>query len=201
MSTVLAVTGGIGSGKSEVCRILAECGITAQYNADTRAKALYLGVPGLLDKIEGSLGCSVRDEQGNFIPALLGRRIFNDNIALEKVEELLFPAMIEDFDNFVKGCDSPIVVFESATFLEKPQFEGFADKVLLVDAPFETRLARACARDKASEEAVMSRMRNQQLMNRLSAGEKDERIDYTIMNDSTREVLKENVMKLLTQIR
>lgn len=201
MSIVLAVTGGIGSGKSEVCRILADCGMTAQYNADARAKALYLEVPGLLDKIEESLGCTVRDEQGNFVPALLGKRIFNDNVALGKVEDLLFPAMIEDFDRFVKSCDSQIVVFESATFLEKPQFKGFADKVLLVDAPFETRLARACARDKASEEAVMSRMRSQQLMNRLSAGEKDERIDYIIVNDSTREQLKEKVMKLLTQIR
>ena len=45
---VLAVTGGIGSGKSEVCRILADKGLTLQYNADSRAKALYVERPGLL---------------------------------------------------------------------------------------------------------------------------------------------------------
>lgn len=201
MSNVLAVTGGIGSGKSEVCKILAECGITAQYNADARAKALYVEVPGLLENIEKSLGCQVRDEKGAFVPALLGARIFNDNAALEKVEELLFPAMIEDFERFAEDKGEQILLFESATFLEKTQFNGFADKVLLVDAPFETRLERACARDNASRDAVMSRMRNQQLMNRLSAGVKDERIDYIIVNDSTREELKEKVMKLLTQIR
>ena len=158
-------------------------------------------VPGLLENIEKSLGCQVRDEKGAFVPALLGARIFNDNAALEKVEELLFPAMIEDFERFAEDKGEQILVFESATFLEKTQFNGFADKVLLVDAPFETRLERACARDNASRDAVMSRMRNQQLMNRLSAGEKDERIDYIIVNDSTREELKEKVMKLLTQIR
>ena len=82
-----------------------------------------------------------------------------------------------------------VVVFESATVLEKSQFEGFADKVILVDAPFEVRLARACRRDGADRDRVLARMQNQKLMNDLSDGSEDSRIDCKIMNDSTFEEL------------
>lgn len=181
--TVIVVTGGIGSGKSEVCRILKELGFRAQYNADMRAKALYEEHPSLLVDIEKTLGCGLKDEDGHFVPAKLAARIFSDPQALEAVESHLFPVMMEDFASFAGTCGEDIVVFESATVLEKPQFEGFGDKIVLVDAPFETRLERACRRDGADPEKVLARMHNQKLMNELSAGGEDSRIDCRIVND------------------
>ena len=80
---VLAVTGGIGSGKSEVCRILAGHGMRLQYNADARAKALYTECPGLLDAIEDALGCVLRAEDGTFIPSALAAVIFTDKGAIK----------------------------------------------------------------------------------------------------------------------
>ena len=199
---VLAVTGGIGSGKSEVCRILAENGLTLQYNADSRAKALYVESPGLLDEIEIALGGNFRDEVGNFVPSRLAAVIFSDSAALEKVEALLFPEMIRDFHKVMaEAVDNQIVVFESATFLEKKQFEGFADIVLLVDAPFDIRLERACRRDGASREAILARMKSQRLMNELSEGHEDPRISYRVLNDGTRQELEQNVLSVLNQIR
>jgi dephospho-CoA kinase len=85
---VLAVTGGIGSGKSEVCRILARHGLQMQYNADARAKALYTECPGLLDAMEDALGCVLRSEDGRFMPSALAAVIFTDKDAMEKVEAL-----------------------------------------------------------------------------------------------------------------
>ena len=199
---VLAVTGGIGSGKSEVCRILADKGLTLQYNADSRAKALYVERPGLLCRIEASLGCRFRDEEGNFIPSRLAAVIFTDDGALEKVEALLFPEMIRDFHKVMEAAaEDQIVVFESATFLEKKQFDGFADIVLLVDAPFGIRLERACRRDDATKEAVIARMKSQKLMNELSEGHEDPRISYKVLNDGTTQELEEKVLRVLTQIR
>ena len=186
---VLVVTGGIGSGKSEVCRILMDMGYVHQYNADSRAKALYEEHPTLLSDIETSLGCSLRDENGKFQPSRLAAVIFSDRNALETVESHLFPALNEDFSSFAGKCGEGIVVFESATMLEKPQFDGFGDKIILVDAPFETRLERACRRDGADREKVLARMQNQKLMNDLSNGSVDPRIDCKIMNDSTFEEL------------
>ena len=199
---ILAVTGGIGSGKSEVCRILAENGLTLQYNADSRAKALYVDSPGLLDDIEKELGGRFRDEEGNFIPSGLAAVIFSDAAALEKVEALLFPEMIRDFHRIMTGATpDQIVVFESATFLEKKQFDGFADIVLLVDAPFDVRLERACRRDGASKEAIIARMKSQRLMNELSEGLEDPRINYRVLNDGTRQELERKVLGILPQIR
>ena len=199
---VLAVTGGIGSGKSEVCRILAENGLILQYKADSRAKALYLECPGLLDEIEKTLGCQFRDEDGTFVPSRLAAVIFSDGAALEKVEALLFPEMIRDFHRVMaEAAEDQIVVFESATFLEKKQFDGFADIVLLVDAPFEMRLERACRRDGASREAIMARMKSQKLMNELSEGHEDPRISYKVLNDGTTQELEQKVLRVLTQIR
>ena len=199
---ILAVTGGIGSGKSEVCRILAENGLTLQYNADSRAKALYMECPGLLDRIEKELGERFTDAEGNFVPSRLAAVIFSDAAALEKVEALLFPEMIRDFHRMMaEAAEDQIVVFESATFLEKKQFDGFADIVLLVDAPFEIRLERACRRDGASKEAIMARMNSQRLMNELSEGLEDSRITYKVLNDGTRQKLEQKVLAVLSQIR
>lgn len=199
--TVLVITGGIGSGKSEVCRILKDMGISAQYDADSRAKALYLDHPTLLSDIEDRLGESFRDEEGRFVPSLLAGRIFTDADALATVEELLFPVMLDDFNRFAGECGEDIVVFESATILEKPQFEGFGDKVILVDAPFEVRLGRACARDRASEDAILARMSRQRLMNELSDGLKDPRVDYVISNNGTYDDLKTSITEILKTLQ
>ena len=200
MMKVLVVTGGIGSGKSEVCRILRETGITAQYDADTRVKELYHRHPTLLSSIESVLGMKLRDDDGAFLPALMAERIFNDRSALQKVENLVFPALLEDFEEFKASHEGEeYVVFESATILEKDFFDGFGDFVILVNAPFDVRLERACLRDGADRDAVLRRMNNQRLMNLLSEGHKDPRVDFVIPNESSRKDLEHNIKVLLTE--
>ncbi len=185
---VVIVTGGIGSGKSEVCRILAESYGFAVYEADRKAKELYVRYPELLNAIENALGCSFRDSSGMFRPALMAGRIFGDDEAVRTVESLLFPYLIRDFKVFSETSGN-IIIFESATVLEKPQFAGFGDKVILVDAPFDLRLERACRRDGADRDAVLARMKGQKLMNALSDGLSDERIDEIIINNGSVEDL------------
>lgn len=198
---VLIVTGGIGSGKSEICRILQDlyhCGV---YNADQRVKRLYDVHPTLLDNLECSLKLSLRDDDGSFVPSRLSRLIFADKTALELVESLVFPALIEDFDLWKAdfAYDS-FVVFESATVLEKPQFHGFGDKVIVVDAPFATRLERACSRDGQTRDTIIARMQNQTLMNRVSSGEIPQRVDAVIMNDGTVCQLRDKVIETMQRL-
>ncbi|MCF0175866.1 MAG: dephospho-CoA kinase [Bacteroidales bacterium] len=208
MAPVLIITGGIGSGKSTVVRLLLEMyPRAAAYCADQRAKELYLSREGLLEAIEEALGTCLRPE-GHFVPALMASRIFGDEKAVEAVEKLLFPAIKEDFAAFAgsgTACGAPFIIFESATVLEKEAFEGFGDKVFLVDAPLETRLARACMRDGASREEVLARMEKQRLMNAFSQGTLTKfadgsalqraasRVDEVIHNDSTEDVLRERL--------
>lgn len=196
---VLVVTGGIGSGKSQVCNILQEEYGIGIYKADDRVKALYYESPSLLENIENALGASFRDEDGLFAPSRLARRIFSDKAQLETVEELVFPALIEDFNTWAAGHDNEtFVVFESATILEKEQFKGFGDKVILVDAPLQTRLERACARDGVSRETVLSRMDNQPMMNMISSGEIIPDVDAVIDNSEGIDKLKELTLRTIS---
>lgn len=198
---VLVVTGGIGSGKSEVCAIIRDefsCGV---YEADVRVRNLYVSHPTLLSEIESGLGLSCRDASGNFCPGTLSGRIFSDRRALETVESMVFPVLMEDFKEWCKDYDSDcFVVFESATVLEKPQFEGFADKVIVVDAPFDVRVERACRRDCTSEEAVRDRMMNQKLMNRVSEGFVPEGADAVIRNTGSLTELREAAVRTIKDL-
>lgn len=166
---VLIVTGGIGSGKSEVCRILRDNFGYQVYEADVKAKELYSKFPDLIESIETSLACRIRNECGEFVPSLLAERIFTDKEALAEVENILFPYMLKDFDDFCKAASGPVIM-ESATVLEKQQFDGIGDAVILVDAPYELRQERASLRDSSPVEKIAARMANQKLMNAFSDG-------------------------------
>lgn len=199
--SVVVVTGGIGSGKSSVCRMMYERGWTAQYDADARVKALYVEDNGLLASIEEALDCVLRDGNGVFQPRLLAQRIFSDKDALARVESLVFPELIEDFEKFKRrNAGEEVIVFESATILEKPQFDDLPDIVVLVDASLELRASRATSRDGTDIEAVRSRMASQPLMNRLSQGETDPRVDFAICNDGTPAELADKVEELMSNI-
>lgn len=196
---VIIVTGGIGSGKSEVCRILSGSYGFPVYEADRKAKELYVRYPELLNAIENALECSFRNSSGVFQPSLMAGRIFGNDEAIRTVENLLFPYLIEDFKVFAETSGN-IIIFESATVLEKPQFEGFGDKVILVDAPFELRLERACRRDGADCDAVLARMKGQKLMNALSEGMSDARIDEIILNNGSVEDLEVAVKGVMDRL-
>lgn len=176
MIRTIVITGGIGSGKSEVCRQLALRGYGNQYDADHRVKALYSLVPGLVPSIEESVGIRLTDQDGCFVPELLAGKIFNDREALLKVESIVFPYLMEDFNAFCSdvkahSTDGQIVFFESATILEKSYFDNVFDSVILVSAPFQVRLERACRRDAAHKERILSRMENQKIINSLNDDE------------------------------
>lgn len=208
---VIVVTGGIGSGKSFVCRIISQKYGFPVYAADSRVRQLYVEVPELLDSLEASLNCKIRNEDGMFQPSLLAERIFSDRSALETVEKMIFPYLLKDFRNFAESNPGP-VVFESATVLEKDYFEGFGDYVILVDAPLELRVERACRRDGAEKDKVLARVAAQPLMNAFSDGsirncpegtsfaKAFKRVDRIIVNDGTEYELEDSVISSVDDI-
>ena len=197
---IIVLTGGIGSGKSQVCRILSEDYGFHVYEADARVKELYNTHPELLSRIEVALGASFRNAEGDFVPSSLAQVIFCDCNALETVESLVFPVLIDDFNKWMSGITDDLpVIFESATVLEKPQFSGFGDFIVLVNAPYSIRLARAGVRDGDSAK-VESRMGFQKLMNRLSEGESDPRIDYVIDNSGSIDELKAKIKDFVLEL-
>ncbi len=195
--TVLLVTGGIGSGKSLVCSILKEKYGIPVYVADLRAKQLYNEFPSMLAEIEKVIGIDLRDSNGGFVSARLAKVIFSDCNALKKVEDILFPVMKKDFEQWALKQKSNVVAFESATVLEKQQFDDFGDIVLLVDAPLNVRMTRAMMRDCASREDVQSRIDAQVMMNTLSEGGRNPRVNHVLINDSTEDDLRRKLANFI----
>lgn len=201
MKTV-AVTGGIGSGKSTVCGILARRGIPV-YDTDSSAKRLYAKDDSLLDSIEESFGCSIRLGNGGLDKEKLAAIAFSSPEKLKTLEGIVHPAVLEDFlrwnamqsDRFggsgaseVFFGKAPFCIIESAVILEKPLFLRVADKVVIVDAPLSERLRRACQRDGVSPEKVIQRMAVQHFD--LS------KVNAVIRNEGSRSQLEEEVGKV-----
>ena len=174
----LAVTGGIGSGKSYVVRMFAALGIPV-YDADLRTKRLYDEDRGLLGALQALLGPALVKD-GRLDRQYMAGRIFSDRCLLEKVEALVFPEVIADFRAWKErvGLEAPFVIMESAVYLEKPVLAGMADKVLTVVCPLDIRIERVMTRSAMSREHVLARMSNQWSDERRTAAS-----DYVIVSD------------------
>ena len=178
MRSTLAVTGGIGSGKSYVVRMFAALGIPV-YDADMRTKRLYDEDSGLRNVLRLLLGDGlIRD--GRLDRQYMAGRIFSDRGLLEKVEALVFPEVIKDFRAWKEssGLEAPFVIMESAVYLEKPVLAGMADKVLTVVCPLDIRIERVMTRSAMSREHVLARIANQWSDERRKAAS-----DYVIVSD------------------
>ena len=180
------VTGLIGSGKSAVCAILSGKGIPV-YNSDSRTKALYDTVPGLVQRLETELGASFSTEDGRLDRGALAALLFSSREAREKLEAIVYPLVRHDFVAWREAqSGAPFVVLESAVILSKPVFDGLADAVVAVTAPEEVRLSRLIARGLTEEDA----------RRRISAQSIDlSRADVIIENTGPLESLQEAVSR------
>ena len=186
----LVVTGGIGSGKSEVCAYLEKKGIPV-YNSDQRAKALYDENPAIVSDIEEALGVVLTDPEGRLDRRKLASIVFSDPEKLKILEDIVHPLIFEDFlrwrnDHFDVA---PFLVMESAILMEKPLFHSLADKILLIDAPLEVR---AMLRDDSSRDAVVIRMKSQRF--------DKSKVDAVIENDKDLKTLYRKTEETLQTI-
>lgn len=172
MRTIL-VTGPIGSGKSAVCKYLASLGFPV-YECDARTKMLYSLVPGLKCSIEERLG----------LPWSQIGTVFSDPDKLRTLEEMVYPHVVEDLKAWKAAQKAPLLFIESAIALDKPQFDGFYDRVLLVTAPYELRVQR---NPRAAERDALQSY-------------DPTRIDYRLDNDGTKEEMYIKIRQLICKL-
>lgn len=186
MKTVI-VTGGIGSGKSAVCALLKKRGVPV-YDCDAKAKELYGRRPSLVSRLEKALGAPLRGGDGKLDKARLAALIFSDPRARETVEGMVYPILLQDIRRWQKRQSAAWGALESAVILSKPVFDGVADGVVLVEAPQELRIARVMQRDGLGREAVIGRIRSQEILR--------EKADVLLANDGTPQALSEAVERV-----
>ena len=170
------ITGGIGSGKTTVCKVFETLGIPV-YDADTQAKRLMNTDLELKAALEDYFGSDIYHE-GTIVRHKMAAFIFNDRAALEKVNSWVHPAVARDFEHWRTRQTAPYVLHEAAIIFESKMAYRF-EKVILVTAPENIRIERVCVRDRLTPEAVRARMDNQ-----WPEEKKIALADYIICNDN-----------------
>jgi dephospho-CoA kinase len=154
----LGITGGIGSGKTSVCKVFDVLGIPV-FSADREASEIIENDNMVKTRINSIAGKDLYINDG-LNRMELANIIFNDSILLEKVNALIHPVVIGHFRKWTLEQEAPYVIMEAAILFESGA-SRFVDKVATVVAPVEQRMERVIQRNKLSREQVMERMRNQ----------------------------------------
>jgi dephospho-CoA kinase len=172
----IGITGGIGSGKSTVCRIFQLLGIPV-YSADDRAKWLMANDPELRFSISSSFGEESYREDGSVNRVFLAEKVFSDPEKVKQINALVHPAVGKDFRNWADKQKSPYLLKEAALLFETGSAKEL-DKVINVSSPLKIRIARVLMRDPHRDEAQINHIIDQQMPD----DEKNEKADFVIKN-------------------
>lgn len=179
----VAVCGGIGSGKSTVCRMFAERGV-ALYDSDSRAKALMNESESLRLELIAEFGEECY-EGGLLNRPLLAEKVFGSDEKLARLNAIVHPAVKEDFLRWADEQEGEYCILESAILFESG-FDKLVDKVVAILAPVSLRIERAMQRDGATREQIEARIKTQMSDDELVA-----RADFAIVNFNLEDVEKD----------
>jgi len=189
----IGITGGIGSGKSTVCNVFRLLGIPI-FEADVVAKELINSNSEIKTKLIHLFGEEIYIPNEGVDRKKLANIIFNDNIQLAKVNELVHPVVRNEFENWVKKQNTPYIIHEAAILFESG-FYKMMDFTILVSAPESQRVERVIKRDGTSEKQVKERMEKQ-----WSDAKKMELASVEIKN-ADNDLIIPQIVKIDTQIK
>ncbi len=151
----VGITGGIGSGKTTVCRIFQALSISV-FDADNSAKRLMAEDVALKNQLINHFGAATFGADGSLDRKYLAQKVFNNEEELTQLNQLVHPFVLKDYEGWLmKIPTSPYSIREAAILLESGTYKDL-DVIILVDAPDELRIKRVIQRDKRSEAEVQS---------------------------------------------
>jgi len=185
----VGITGGIGSGKSTVCRVFSVLGIPV-FQADVEAGRLQNEDPKIGSELIGIFGAEIYSEEGLLNRKKLASIVFNDRELLEKLNCIIHPAVHREFEKWsTRNSNFPYVIYEAAILFETGNFRNF-DFTILVVADEQERIERVSKRDHSKPEEVLQRMNNQ-----LMDKEKIKMADFVIENNDNQLIISQ-ILKL-----
>ena len=185
----VGITGGIGSGKSTVCRVFSVLGIPV-FQADVEAGRLQNEDPKIISELIGMFGSEIYSLEGSLNRKMLASIVFNDRGLLEKLNSIIHPAVHHEFEEWSAGnLNFPYVIYEAAILFETGSYHNF-DFTILVVADEKERIERVSKRDHSRPEDVLQRMNNQ-----LMDKEKIKMADFVIENNDNQLIISQ-ILKL-----
>ena len=194
---IIGITGGIGSGKSVIAKQLRQMGYEV-YDTDSEAKRLIVEDAHVREQITALFGPEAYKD-GVYQTAFVSQQVFADKTLLARLNAIVHPAVHQDILNRFtsppfRGESEGGLLFIECAILYTAHLDQLCDKVVVVIAPEEVRLARTIARDHSDIDKVRARMRAQ------NVEEDIRRADIIINNDGTTPIptLCEEILKELT---
>lgn len=189
---IVGLTGGIGCGKTTVAELFAKRGVH-YVDADIVAREVVMPGTACHNAISQRFGNSVLQADGSLNRAKLRDTIFSQSEAKSWLEQLLHPAIRQSLLAQLNALSSPYALLVAPLLLEN-KLNQYVKRVLVIDLPEPVQLARAMARDNASEQQIRAIMAAQ-----LSRTERLAQADDIISNDSTIAALDSQVERLHQQ--
>lgn len=181
----IGITGGIGSGKTTVCKIFEAIGIPIYY-ADNRAKALMTEDEKLIEGVQMLFGKMAYFDNGDLNRKYIAQIAFSDQEKLRKLNALVHPAVRLDGEKwFSNQVGKPYALKEAALHFESGGYQ-LMDKMITVYAPKSVRIERVMRRDKVTEKEVEARIEKQ-----MSDDKKMELSDFIIYNDNSQGLIQQ----------
>jgi dephospho-CoA kinase len=186
----IGITGGIGSGKSLVCKIFSVFGIPI-YDADSHAKGLMTTDIILVSQIKKEFGDLSYHENGQLNRAYLSEEVFHDSAKLEKLNALVHPRVSLHYKTWSESHrESPYVIKEAALLIESGSYKQL-DEVILVTASEELRIQRVLKRD-----TQRSREQVEAIIQKQLPEEEKKRFANTILINDEQHMLVPQVVDL-----
>jgi dephospho-CoA kinase len=170
----LGITGGIGSGKTSVCKVFNVLGIPV-FSADPEAREIMDNDRNMKREINKIVGKDIYPG-GQLNRMELASLIFNNRDLLERVNSLVHPVVFEHFNRWAEKQTTPYVIMEAAILFESGASK-LVDRVATIVAPVEERISRVTRRNKLNRDQVMERIKNQ-----MTDEERIKMSDYVINN-------------------
>lgn len=181
----IGITGGIGVGKSTVCRIFERLNVPV-YHADDRAKFLMNNEKSIIKKVRDAFGWDAYDRNDQLNRPYLAKIVFNNPGKLNILNGIVHPAVLADYEQWVLAqVEHPYSLKEAAIMFETDSYKQL-DKIIVVTCPINTRIERIMKRDHMKQEEVLKRIENQ-----ITDKERLEKADYVIKNDGGHSLIKQ----------
>lgn len=188
---LIAITGGIGSGKSVVARLVQVMGYEV-YDCDSRARALMITDATVREQLVVSFGDETYLSDGSLNRQHLSQVAFADDQALARLNAIVHPATARDMKRWAQGQEAQgaVVAFCETALLRTAGLDRVVDDVWHVTASADVRIARVMARSGLTALQVKERMAAQSIEDAVAPGEKQ------IVNDNDTAVLPQVVQLL-----
>lgn len=182
---LVGVTGGIGSGKSTVCKIFEVLGHKVYY-ADERAKWLMENDAQLTQEIESLFGPEAYNE-GRLDRKWIAEKVFKDQSLLSQLNAKVHPAVAADLNNWVEQHREEKILFDEAALLFEVGSYKKMDKNILVTAPEEVRIDRVVQRDTQRTSSSVKDIIDKQMLD----DQKVPLADFVINNDGSQSLIRQ----------